>query len=527
MLSKINSFGILGIEAYPVEIEVDISFGLPATNIVGLPDTSVKESRERIKSAIKNSGFRFPMERITVNLAPADIKKEGSNFELAIALGILASSGQINKNLLQNYIFLGELSLEGKLRPIKGALPIAMEMRSNKIKNLILPLVNAKESALIKEIKVFGTESLKEIINFLSSGDSIKPTEIDIKKIITDTPKYEVDFCDVKGQLMTKRALEVAVAGGHNILMIGPPGSGKSMMAKRIPTIIPDMTQEEIIETTCIHSSQGLIPEKIGLISTRPFRAPHHTISDVALIGGGPIPKPGEISLSHNGVLFLDELPEFHRDVLEALRQPLEDGDVHIARANKTLSFPSRFMLVCAMNPCPCGYFTDPKRNCRCNSTKIEKYLSKISGPLLDRIDIHIDVPSLKHKEIIGSSQGESSSEIKERIKKAHKIQKERFSADSACLPDRQGSASGGKNERIFFNSHMNHKQIKKYCCLDDETTELLKNAMESINLSARAYDKILKVARTIADLDQKDNIDSSHISEAIGYRSLDRQLWL
>ncbi|MBL7130196.1 MAG: YifB family Mg chelatase-like AAA ATPase [Candidatus Omnitrophica bacterium] len=521
MLSKINSFGILGIEAYPVEIEVDITSGLPVTNIVGLPDTSVKESKERIKSAIKNSGFRFPPQRITVNLAPADIKKEGGNFDLAIALGILASSGQINKDLLENYIVLGELSLEGKLRPIKGALPIAMKMRSDKIKNLLLPSKNAKEAALIKGIKAFGTESVKETVNFLSGRESIPATKIDMDNILSKVQRYELDFCDVKGQLMVKRALEVAVAGGHNILMIGPPGSGKSMLAKRIPTILPDMTEEEIIETTCIHSSQGLVPEKTGLIFARPFRAPHHTISDVALTGGGSNPQPGEISLAHNGVLFLDELPEFHRNVLEALRQPLEDGKVHIARAKKSLSFPSRFMLVCAMNPCPCGYFTDPKRNCRCNSTKIERYLSKISGPLLDRIDLHIEVPSLRYKEIINSQQSESSSEIKERVKKAHRIQKQRFGNEN-IYPIRKLISNG-----VYFNSHMNHKHIKKYCSLSEETKELLKAAMESMNLSARAYDKILKIARTIADLEKSDTILPSHISEAIQYRSLDRQLWI
>ena len=355
MLSKINSFGIFGIEAFPVEIEVDISAGLPATNIVGLVDTSVKESKERIKSAIKNSGFQFPVNRITVNLAPADIKKEGALFDLPIALSILASSQQIDEECIKNHIFIGELSLEGKLRPIKGALPIAMKMVRSKIKNIVLPLANAKEAALIKEAKVFGAESIKEVVSILSGTTHFQPTIIDMNTIVRGSHQSDVDFADVKGQLLAKRALEVAVAGTHNILLIGPPGSGKSMLAKRIPAIMPDMSEKEIIEATCIHSSMGIVPHSAGLMWMRPFRSPHHTTSDVALIGGGSIPQPGEISLAHNGVLFLDELPEYDRNVLEALRQPLEDGCVHIARAKKSLTFPARFILVCAMNPCPCG----------------------------------------------------------------------------------------------------------------------------------------------------------------------------
>jgi len=511
MLSKINSFGILGIDAYPVEIEVDISLGLPAVNIVGLPDASVKESKERIKSAIKNSGYSFPPKRITVNLAPADIKKEGGNFDLAIALGILASSGQLNKDLLTDYIILGELSLEGRLRRIKGAMPIAMKMRSGRIKNLILPYANAREAGLIKGVDSFGVESIKDTIQFLSSGGkSISPTKIDLNNNLKDIQRNEVDFSEVKGQIMAKRAIEVAVSGGHNILMIGPPGSGKSMLAKRIPTIIPDMTEEEIIETTSIHSSLGLVPENKGLILNRPFRAPHHTASDVALIGGGSMPQPGEISLTHNGVLFLDELPEFHRNVLEALRQPLEDGRVHISRANKSLIFPSRFMLVCAMNPCPCGKFNDLKSSCRCNTTQIARYRAKISSPLLDRIDIHIEVPAVRYQELSSNFPTESSTQIKERVNKARQIQRERLSAIG-----------------ISCNAQMSHKQVRKFCTLGKEENELLKVAMTELNFSARAYDKILKVSRTIADLAGSEQIKVEHLSEAIQYRSLDRDFFV
>ncbi|MCM8771342.1 MAG: YifB family Mg chelatase-like AAA ATPase [Candidatus Omnitrophica bacterium] len=507
MLAKVFSFGLLGIEAYPVEIEVDVTSGLPATTLVGLADTAIKESRERIKAAIKNSGFKWPEERVTISLAPSDIKKEGTAFDLAIALGVLAATTQLNPENLKRYCIVGELSLDGGLRPTRGILPIGMSMSKYGFKDIILPYHNVKEAAIVGDIQCWPMKTLKEAVAFLSHEEMFKPVKINLEEVFKQDVNYPIDFSEVKGQNLAKRAIEIAVSGGHNLLMIGPPGAGKTMLAQRIPTIMPDLTWEEALEVTKIHSVMGTLSSKTGIIRQRPFRSPHHTISSVALVGGGsPLPQPGEISLAHQGVLFLDELPEFRRDCLEALRQPLEGGIINISRITKSFCFPASFMLVAAMNPCPCGYLTDPHKACRCNTTKIANYLAKISGPLLDRIDIQIEIPSIKYKELTETKDAEPSCVIKARVEKARHWQRERF-----------------KEEKIFCNAAMNSRLIKKYCVLNAECRELLKMAMQKLGLSCRAYDKILKVSRTIADLAGSPTILAEHICEAVQYRSLDR----
>lgn len=509
MLAKVNSGYILGIEAYPVDVEIDIAHGLPAFSVVGLPDSSIRESRDRIRSAIKNSGLNFPTGKITVNLSPADVKKEGAGFDLPIAIGILAAAGLIGQEKLNEIILCGELSLDGNLRHFRGALPIAISLK-NKCRNFILPKNNAREAANIEKISVYGARSLREVVEHLTGGNPLNAVNASDMLILKPQALNDIDFKDVKGQEHVKRGLEVAASGGHNVLLMGPPGSGKSMLAKRFPSILPNLSQEEALEITNIFSIAGQLKND-GLVYERPVRLPHHTISYAAMVGGGAWPMPGEISLAHNGVLFLDEFSEFRRDVLESLRQPLESGEIVVSRAQRSLKYPSRFMLIAAMNPCPCGYFTDTLKRCHCSSMQVQRYLSKISGPLLDRIDIHLEVPRLNYDQLSKRRTGEHSEIIKNRVIKCRNLQNKRFA---------------NKTVYLSCNAHMDSKECELFCILSKEAEELLKNAILELGLSARAYNKILKISRTIADMESSENIGTHHISEAIGYRCLDRNLW-
>ncbi len=506
MLSKILSSAVLGIDAYQVEVEVDIASGLPVFTTVGLPETAVKESKERVKAAISNSGYVFPDDRITVNLAPADIKKEGTGFDLPIALGILSATGLIPQEKLSRHLVLGELSLDGRVKPVKGSLPMAISGKESGYSGIIVPFDNGREASVVSGISIIPVRTLSQAVDFFRGRATIRPLLTNVDTLFNKEKNFEIDFSEVMGQEHIKRAFEVTAAGGHNLIMIGAPGSGKTMLAKRIPTILPPITFDEAIETTKIFSIMGILSQGQALVSKRPFRSPHHTISDAGLIGGGHIPRPGEVSLAHNGVLFLDELSEFKKHVLEVLRQPLEDQVVTISRASSTITYPASFMLIAAMNPCPCGYFSDPKHECRCTYQQIHRYRSKISGPLLDRIDIHVEVPAVPYRDLIGEIRAESSKDIRKRVTAARLLQSKRF-----------------LRSKIYCNAQMSSRHIRKHCKIDDASCSLLESAIDRLGLSARAFNRILKIGRTLADLEGVDDLQSHHIAEAIQYRTLDR----